>query len=1456
MRYLKINRIAFIFIILFGMMNQLFGAGKELNLRFQYLTTDEGLAQNTVDCIFQDSKGFMWFGTWNGLCRYDGYNFRTFQKGDAQRSLPDNFIRAICEDTSGNLWIGTANGVVIYNLANETFSLPENLKADLGNIAVTSLVCDHQGTIWIGAEKGILVVVTQNNKSVAISKRIDTGNLREANINALCDLQNGKLLIGTQTGVFKVDSEKLQKLNFESDLSQTFDLAIVRSIFESSKGDLWFGTEGGLFRYEKSGKTLSLFSTTADPKNRIDHNIVMAVAEESSGKIIIGTLGGVDFFDPETGNISRIDGRLDENETLNNKFVNSLFPDRVGNVWIGTEKGGVNKYNIFQKPFYSLRNHPDDPNSLSNNTVNSILCHSNILWVGTAGGGLNRVDQQTGKIEHFLQNTSKQDGICSNFISSLCLDAENQLWVSSWGNGIGKLLSANNKKFRNYASVPGNPQSLVSNFVSGIYPDKRGFMVIGTNRGIDLFDPKAETFSHFQDKFDASVETPAVGCILRDRKNFYWIGTENGLFHIPARLVVPTPEKLHPGDYNLFTNIAGDSLSIPGNYIVSLLEDHRGNIWIGTYGNGICKGVYDGEGTVRFKTYNTSDGLCNNVVYSIEEDKSGNIWISTDKGLSKFDPEKISFQNFYTKDGLLNDQFYWTSSAADEYGNLYFGGVNGLNYFNPDKIEFYPGLPKVVFTDFQIFNQSVRIGQKLHGNTILKKSVSETGNIDLSYHDNVFSIEFSALDYFLPDKVTYEYKMEGVDKNWVTVTSGRRFATYTNLSGGDYRFLVKAVNSDGLSTPEPTVLHITIDPPYWQTIWFRIVAIVALILSVMAYIRYRTNFLHKQKRKLEIQVQERTIQIEQQKEKLQEQAVTLLQSNHELADRQVLIEGQKIELEKQNLLIAEQRDEVIELNKKVSLINQLRLRFFTNISHEFRTPLTLILDPLESLMKNFEGDKDTVQTLKLINRNAQRLLQLINQLMNFRRIENGKIELRVVRGDLKTFMNSIYESFLDLSSHQQIIYDFYFEEIEQDCWFDSEKLENIFYNLLSNAFKFTPEKGRISFSVSFHNGNEESSGILVPYFKVEIRDNGKGILSEELPYIFDRFYQAESNTENRQKGSGIGLALTQELVQAMHGKITVESEFGNGSSFVVLLPYRSEDFAQNELDPTGSVQSVNIQPKIDLIAEEILRTEYTESIEYPVGDKSKPLVLIVEDNYDLRNFLLHSMKGEYRVMGAENGKEGFELAKKYTPDLIVSDIMMPVMDGLELCSRLKKEIHTSHIPVILLTAKAMIEHWIEGLETGADDYIPKPFNLQVLLARMQNLIDGRRRLKKMFSNPQDTPLDELTSNPIDEEFMLKVYAVLEKSYQNPEFSASQFASEMFASRSLLYKKIRAITDLNVTDFINSFKLRKAVELIHQNKLPIADIAFNVGFNDPKYFSRIFRKFYGMSPSEFQSQKNS
>lgn len=1454
------DRIYIILILLFFGFLSL--SGQDVNLRFQHITSEQGLSQNTIGCILQDSRGFIWFGTWNGLDRYDGYNFLVFKSDNQQGGLSNNFIYSICEDKEGNIWAGTKNGLnKIDHKTNKIttfYSEPGDLNSISGN-TINALFCDKQGSVWVGTASNGLDRISydkQQEKYVVYhysNDQTDLHTLPGNEINAILQDRNGILWVGTNSGLGRMDQGARKFDRYRNSNIQIKSLSSngILSIFEDKSGTIWLGTNNGLNKFNSVTNDFDRYLPDPDNPGSLSHFTVKAISEDIDGHLLVGTLGGLDRLNPLNGSFYHFPVGRNDNLSLNNQFINALFADRQGNIWIGTDKGGISKYNGKQKGFGYFASSTTNSNSLSNNMINSVFDEPSRLWIGTAGGGLNRYDKAGKTFSHYANSSHNQNSVSSNFISAICKDPERNIWVGTWGGGLNQLVSPNGAGvFKHYSE--NEPSGIISDFISSIWADPKGFLLIGTLTGLTLFEPKTKLFKHIANQPALKNRISEVGCILKDNKDFYWIGTRLGLYRVASP---DLKSDIKDNEIIRFTNNKEDKNSLPGDYVISLCEDNQGDIWIGTYGSGISRIHTSENGDVTFKNYSQNDGLCNNVVYAIQKDRSNNLWLSTDNGLSRFDLRTNQFKNFYASDGLQSNQFYWTAACAGEDGQLYFGGVEGLNYFDPESIKDNTFIPQVVLTDLKVFNSTVNVGRWNGKKIILEKVINETSTLNLSHNENVFSFEFSSLDYFLPEKVEYKYRMQGVDKDWVTVPSTRRFVTYTNLEGGDYLFEVKACNSDGVWNNTSTKLKLHISPPFWATTWFRIMLFLLVTGLVFAYIRFRIISLQRQKLALERLVKKRTRMVEKQNETLQSQAQSLTESNILLATGKELIEGQKSQLEKQNQEISEQRDKLIELNEHVKLVNQFKLRFFTNISHEFRTPLTLILDPLESLIKKLEGDKESTKTLKLINRNAQRLLHLINQLMNFRRIESGKIEIRVTKGDLTGFLNEIFASFHDLANHQKIRYSFEIENICQACWFDPEKIENIFYNLLSNAFKFTPESGQISMKVRFCEPHPNLQELSFPYVSIEISDSGKGIDAVHIPYLFDRFYQAESNTDNRQKGSGIGLALTQELVQAIHGQISVESKINQGSIFTVLLPYRSEDFAENELDLTADVQLVNLQSKVNVISEEILHADLPEESDPLQVDKSKPLILIVEDNYDLRNFMLHSLNTEYRMMGAENGKEGFELAKKYTPDLIISDIMMPVMDGLELCSRLKKELHTSHIPVILLTAKAMIEHWIEGLETGADDYIPKPFNLQVLQARIQNLIDGRRRLKKMFSSPQETPGSELLGSSVDEEFIIKVYAILERSYLNPDFQASQFASEMFMSRSLLYKKIRAITDLNITDFINSFKLRKAVELIRGNKQPIADIALNVGFNDPKYFSRIFRKFYGMSPSEFQSQKS-
>jgi signal transduction histidine kinase/CheY-like chemotaxis protein/AraC-like DNA-binding protein/streptogramin lyase len=1236
----------------------------------------------------------------------------------------------------------------------------------------------------------------------------------------------------------------------------------VMSVYQDRKGDIWVGTEYGLNRFDQKERTFERYFTNSDDPGSLSHSTVKAITEDLSGNLVIGTLGGLNQLDKKNGRFIHFPVNQNTDYCLNNEFINSLFSDKDGNVWIGTDKGGVNSYNIYQKQFGYFVHNPASTNSLSYNTVNSVFEEQSALWVGTAGGGLNKYDRLKGAFKVYRTDPHYLNGLSSDFVTYIQRDKKKNLWIGTWGGGLDRMVSDNGKGvFKRYRHQLDDPGSICSDFISSVLEDNDQALLVCTLSGLDVFDIKKEQFRHIASLASSKYIIREVGCILKDKRDNYWVGTRTALYRLQKN---KNGAGFDEANIQRFVHDPNDPNSLPGNYIAFLCEDKLGSIWIGTYGDGISQMKLDNSNNATFKNYSETKGLANNAVYTILEDGHGNLWFSTDNGLSRFDTKNEVFHNFYISDGLQSNQFYWGAAFKSQNGMMYFGGMKGLNFFFPDSIHYNPNLPKVVITDLKIFNNSVSIGTPTNRRIILDKVISETTKIKLSYKDNVFSFEFSALDYFLPDKTKYAYKMVGVDKDWVYVPSSRRFANYTNLKGGEYTFLVKACNSDLKWNNEPTRLNIIIAPPFYSTIWFKMGSIMFLFFMFLGYLGYRTRTLELHKKRLEKQVRERTAKIEEQKKLLEEQADHLIYTNQQLAKRRVLIEGQKEQLELQNKEISEQRDKMVELNKRVQMANQLKLRFFTNISHEFRTPLTLILGPLEKLVASWKGDEEVKNTLVLINRNAQRLLHLINQLMEFRKIETGKMELKVSQGNLVEFLENIYNSFDLLAAQHQIRHSFVVSPgLEQTAWFDCEKVENIVYNLLSNAFKYTPDYGEVILSVSQVDkrenspvaGEEKFPKYHGCYTEINVTDTGIGIPSEHLNDIFKRFYRATTPESLKIRGSGIGLSLTRELVKAHHGHIMVVSEVGKGSSFTVLLPVQKENFQPSEIIDEPRLSSANIKTQVEILTEELGRSRHVnvEANSVHVSHDIRPLVLIVEDNFDLRTFIANSLYDEYKVLEAGDGKEAYELAKGQSPDLIISDIMMPEMDGLELCSKIKNNLVTSHIPVILLTARSSVENWIEGLETGADDYMPKPFNINILIARIKNIIEIRKNLRKIFSKELTPDPSKFVCSSPDEEFIKKAMEVVGQNFTNPEFGVDEFVNKMNVSRSLLHKKLSSLTDQSAGDFINALRMKKAAGLILLNHLSISEIAFEVGFNDPKYFSRSFKKYFGITPSDYFTQ---
>lgn len=1466
-------------LLLFFLLSPTYLFAQKSVIRFKHYTTDEGLSQNMVDCILKDSRGFMWFGTWNGLNKFDGYTFTVYkQNSQDANTLSNNFIHALCEDKYGNIWIGTNNGLNVYLYAENRFIqyLFSKEQKTISSSQINALLCDNSGALWVGTSNGLNKIELEGNsgniKKVEYFKHDNSNDGLSNNvIQAIAEDKNGNLWIGTDNGLnyLRTDGQIDKFLNNPANENSISNNAI-QTIYIDRSNRVWAGTSVGLNKIDMPRKQITRYYQNANNPNSIIHNTTRSITEDLNGRIIFGTLGGISIYNESTDNFTNYTYRPTNDYGLYSEFVNCMLADKEGNIWIGTEKGGINLFNIYQKPFEFFENEPGNPNSLSHNTINSILEDDDNIWIGTAGSGLNRYDKKGGTFSFYKANPLRPNSLSSDFITSFYTDKKRNLWIGTWGGGLNCLSGTTGRITVYYLPDPG---AEVNNFgfISSILDNKDGKLWIGTLGGLILFDPETGSYQKMT-PVNSDLQITQVGCIEFDTDGNLWAGTIKGLFKVSENNSGKIEVDGCKAEF--YHNIPGDRTSISGDYVISILKDSKGRMWFGTYGNGLnlyqSSRVPGGKGT--FVNYTEQDGLCDNVVYSIQEDGNSNLWLSTDNGLSKFDVNNKKFSNYYKTDGLQSNQFYWSSSFKNNKGKMYFGGMKGVNAFYPDSIKDIKFPPRTVITDFKIYNQSVVVGKKYNGRVVLGQSASEAQEIKLSYKSNEFSLEFSALQYFLPENVNYAYKLEGFDHQWTKVNSSRRFASYTNLKGGTYVFMVKAINPDGQQVQEPCSLKITIVPPFWVTWWFRLLIAIVIVTGAISYFRWRVYALKRQTRKLEKLVDLRTAKVEQQKEELIIQAEKLKESNQQLEKKKELIEGQKEKLEIQNEEIVKQRDKLIELNRKVQVSNQQQLNFFTHISHEFRTPLTLIISPIEQLLREVREDHNLKSKLSLIYKNAQRMLHLINQLMEIRKVETGKTDLKASKDNLVKFTEGIFMSFSSLALQRNIKFDLVTAGNKHEIYFDHEIVENILYNLLSNAFKYTPENGSVTVLIESSDGKPESKEdvpIIDKHFykhtdtgsfiKIEVRDTGIGIAPEQIKDIFRRFYRIHSHLSVRTTGTGIGLYLTRELVKAHKGMLYVNSKPNHGTSVKLMLPSGISHFTPSEITEHPSRSTVSEtelqvtflnQQFIPLPKEKI--TEPNGNPIDPVNGKlnERPLVLIIDDDHDLCNYLSDSLKNTFKILKAENGREGLDLAHRYSPDVIISDVMMPEMDGLELCTRLKTEIQTSHIPVILLTARSEAENYIEGLETGADDYIAKPFNIRIIEAKIKNLIENRKRLKSLFANSLIPVPREVTTTRSDEIFLQRAIKLVEENINDADFSVQEMASELCISRSLLHKKLTALVDQSAGDFITAIKLKKSALMMHEGNFNISDVAYAVGFNDPKYFSRCFKKHFGKSPSEY------
>ena len=1424
---------------------QVAGICQSSNSRFKHLTIEDGLPQNMVDCMLQDSQGFLWMGTWNGLCRYNGYDFEVFDSPNS--GIDDTFIYALSEDAFGNVWIGNRIGLSIYITEQGRFKNVD-IPTLNGPVEVRDFASYGDSIIIMASDKGLTFLSPDKSGNVSITRHLAMGSeLLGSIVNTVTVDSWQNVWIGTDEGLYLLTTQgDLNHFNVgdESGLASYKVLAV----YESKNKDIWIGTEFGFYQYMSDSHTFLPYFNDPNETKSLVHSTVMDILEIENGHLLLATLGGLSVFDPEKQNFTNHSHDPNIDHSLSNDFVNCLLKDRSGNIWIGTERGGVDYYNTSQNQIEHFEHVPDNANSLSVSTINSIYEDDKYLWIGTAGGGLNRYNASTGRYKQYRFNPGSAQGLSSDFVTSIVRDKKGKLWVGTWGSGLNKL-NDQTGTFEFYQAPPG----LVSSYISSVIEDKKGDLWLGTLGGISRYNLMSQQFETiFSDQ--TSYKITNVGCLLFDNENSLWVGSRFGLYHLQS------PDGFQSNiSVKHYRHSDEDVASLSGNYVISLKQASDGTIWVGTYGQGINKLIQQGD-SVWFESYGLSSGLSNTVIYTIEEDRQKNLWLSTDYGLSRFNPVNGTIRNYFQADGFLNNQYYWSASFKNKEGKLYFGGMNGLDAFFPEWIQQDVNGSEVTITSIQLLNEPVKPGEEYNGVEVLDKSIYSAESINLSYKEKVLGFEFSALNYQEPGMVRYAYILENFEKDWNYVGSNRRYATYTNLKPGDYVFKVKTSVGNGDFNGPVRQIAIHIDPPFWDTIWFRAISLIGLILLFFGYVRYRTYNLNKQKRLLENQVKERTERINQQNEALSYQAVQLQRNNDDLETKQKLIEGQNQQLENQNKEILTQRDEVIKLNDKLKLVSQLKLSFFTNISHEFRTPLTLIIGPIEKLLRDRGLTNETRSTLEIMNRNAQRLLHLINQIMDFRKIEKGRMELKVAKGNITSFCENVFAAFEPLAQTKSIEFTFEEHEVPAEVWFDAQKIENVLYNLLSNAFKYTPNNGKVKLMVSGLSAKEarlsipdDSEGGKGPILSIKVIDTGMGISEENLPLVFKRFYRIESEEAFKISGSGIGLALTEELIKTHHGEIYVESVLKEGSTFEVQFPCLENAYSSSELTEFHE-EGINIHEQVALLNNEFLVTEegdfeFAEE-QAAIDEADKSTLLVVEDNKDLRKFMAHRLREKFNVVEAEDGAVGIKAAEQYNPDLIISDVMMPNVDGLELCASLKNSLSTSHIPIILLTAKSAIENQIEGLQIGADDYLAKPFNFDLLETRVTNLIESRKKLREKFAGEYPIQPTEVTTNPKDQKFIERALEVVTDNMADSGFGVKEFVEMMGISRSLLHKKLTGLTELSAAEFINSQRMNKARVLLAKNELNVSEVAYSVGYNDPKYFSRLFSKTFGQAPKEY------
>jgi signal transduction histidine kinase/ligand-binding sensor domain-containing protein/DNA-binding response OmpR family regulator len=1308
-----------------------------------YLGIEQGLSNNAVTSIYQDHNGFMWFGTYDGLNRYDGYTFTIYRNEfNDTNSVANNRITCITEDRHNRLWIGTRGGVSIYSDASGRFSglnyLPyKGTKGKKILAWVNAIKPGLKETIFIGTNgEGLLIydgtgaarqAPLRNGKAVTTQYEVMSVTMDAAQRTWLFVRNVGLCLYDDSNGMVKVINDSIRNgIALEAD----------------NNGQLWLGTDEGLYKYQIASNVFTGVLITHS--KRVVHLII-----DKQNTLWIASDGEGIFTMPlASGRITSLSSAQNK-ELLTSTAVFSIFEDHEGRKWIGTLRGGINILDPKRTGFVSITHDPLNPNSLINDFTLS-LCEDadHNIWIGTDGGGLSIWNRKLNQFTNFKHLAGNNPSLFSDFVTNIISDFQHNIWISTWGTGIYRY----NKAARSFEHFPCfDPQSgREDKNTWTLFEDREKTLWAGvcTNGPLYRFNRKANRF----EVFDSSLTN--ILSMVEDRNGNCWAGTYTSL------IKVDRVSRRHQV-FNI------------GYPVRAFHEDRAGNCWIGTEGGGLLLFNRQNGSYTRFTKAN---GLSNNSILKILEDKSGNLWISTFYGISKFNPGQKTFKNYSLSDGLLSNQFNYNAALALPSGEFIFGGIKGLNIFYPDSLQYSSNMPKVLLTGLKIDNVPV---ERTKG-YVTQNAAHHIMALRIPYNKAVIAFDFVALEYSAPDKIDYAYYMDGWDKGWNYVGKSRT-ANYTRLHEGSYTFRLKTTNADGAWNNQEYTLQITVLPPWHRTWWAYLLYITVIAGLAYTYLRYKA-----QKTKLAFDI--RLARLETEKEK--------------------------------------------ELNEK-------KLTFFTNISHEFRTPLTLIINPVKEMLNSSE--KMAGNGLEVVYRNARRLLSLVDQLLLFRKADSETDRLKITRLDLHDLCKEVYLCFSQQARIKHINYTFSSPRLE--VYADREKIEIVLFNLLSNALKFTPENGKVSFDVS-----EDETDI-----SITITDSGCGISEDACLRLFEKFYQVKEDRMPGKAGFGIGLYLSKHFIEHHKGHISFSSAIGQGTSFMVQLKKGTLHFAGQYIFEEMAQDPALLEELMGNIPSEMPAARpAAEKEQSPIGDiiSGKRSILVVDDNAEIRDYLQLLFHEKFLFYEADNAEDGLKMAREYYPDIIISDVLMKGMSGVELCNILKQDPSLNHIPVILLTASPSQEIKLKGIECGADDFIVKPFEKELLIARIDNILKNRNVLQGYFFDKITLKKNDARISAEYKDFLERCISIVENNLDKDAFNIKVLAAEIGMSHSNLYRKVKSVSGHSVNAFIRFIRLRRAAVLLLSTGCNVNEAAFGVGINDMKYFREQFSALFGMNPSEY------